>query len=63
MTTEHQSQDGGSGGCGQGATSGASKFQDDHINTSLAKIRHKLIVMSGKGGVGKSSVSAGLAVQ
>ena len=51
------------GGCGKGATSGASKHQDEHITESLSKIRHKLIVMSGKGGVGKSSVSAGLAVQ
>jgi Mrp family chromosome partitioning ATPase len=64
MTTEQQSQAGcNGGGCGQGATSGASKYQDEHINTSLSKIRHKLIVMSGKGGVGKSSVSAGMAVQ
>ena len=64
MTTEHQSQSGcGGGGCGQGATSGASKYQDEHINTSLSKIRHKLIVMSGKGGVGKSSVSAAIAIQ
>ena len=64
MTSEPQSQTGCSGGgCGKGATSGASKHQDEHISVSLSKIRNKLIVMSGKGGVGKSSVSAGLAVQ
>ncbi len=53
----------GAGGCGQGAQSAASKHTDEHITKSLGKIKHKLIVMSGKGGVGKSSVSASLAVQ
>ena len=36
---------------------------DQRITESLAQIKHKLLVMSGKGGVGKSSVSAGLAIQ
>lgn len=36
--------------------------QDEKIRQALAGIQHKLLVMSGKGGVGKSSVSAGLAV-
>lgn len=36
--------------------------QDQKIQQALAGIGHKLMVMSGKGGVGKSSVSAGLAV-
>ncbi len=49
--------------CGGGKQSGPSKFKDEHIAASLARIKHKLIVMSGKGGVGKSSVSAGLAIQ
>ena len=53
----------GAGGCGQGVRSGPSKDTDEHISRSLGKIKHKLIVMSGKGGVGKSSVSASLAVQ
>ena len=35
---------------------------DQKITQVLAGIRHKLLVMSGKGGVGKSSVSAGLAL-
>ena len=35
--------------------------QDHRIGDALARIRHKLIVMSGKGGVGKSSVAANLA--
>jgi len=51
------------GDCGKGKASDASKFKDEQINRSLSRIRHKLIVMSGKGGVGKSSVSAGLAMQ
>jgi len=36
--------------------------QDKKIQQALAGIHHKLMVMSGKGGVGKSSVSIGLAV-
>jgi Mrp family chromosome partitioning ATPase len=47
---------------GTGPVSGASKLADDKIAASLARIRHKILVMSGKGGVGKSSVSAGLAL-
>ncbi|MBF0211269.1 MAG: Mrp/NBP35 family ATP-binding protein [Desulfamplus sp.] len=35
--------------------------QDKMIQQSLAKIKHKIFVLSGKGGVGKSSVSANLA--
>lgn len=37
------------------------KKEDEAIKTSLAKIKHKIFVLSGKGGVGKSSVSANLA--
>lgn len=36
--------------------------QDLHIDTTLSKIKNKIIVMSGKGGVGKSSFAANLAV-
>jgi Mrp family chromosome partitioning ATPase len=38
------------------------EIQDAEIKERLAGIRHKLLVMSGKGGVGKSSVAAYLAV-
>ena len=37
-------------------------LQDQEIRERLQRIRHKLLVMSGKGGVGKSSVAAYLAV-
>jgi Mrp family chromosome partitioning ATPase len=36
--------------------------QDASLKASLERIKHKLIVMSGKGGVGKTSTSANLAV-
>ncbi len=52
-----------SGTCGSDkASSMASKLQDTMIESSLSKIKHKLLVMSGKGGVGKSSISANIAV-
>jgi len=36
--------------------------QDEKIRAKLSKIEHKIMVMSGKGGVGKSTVSINLAV-
>lgn len=36
-------------------------IQDEMINCTLDKIRHKLFIMSGKGGVGKSSVTVNTA--
>jgi ATP-binding protein involved in chromosome partitioning len=38
------------------------KSKDDLLQCKLARIKHKLIVMSGKGGVGKSSVAVYLAL-
>ena len=35
--------------------------EEEKIKNSLSKIKHKIFVLSGKGGVGKSSVSANLA--
>jgi Mrp family chromosome partitioning ATPase len=49
------------GGPGK-ARSAAHNIQDLTIESSLKKIAHKLMIMSGKGGVGKSSVAANLAV-
>ena len=36
--------------------------QGKRIDTVLSKVKHKLMVMSGKGGVGKSTVAANLAI-
>lgn len=38
------------------------KIQDAEIRDTLSHIKHKILVMSGKGGVGKSTVAAYLAV-
>ena len=39
------------------------QHQDDSkIKTNLSSIKHKIVVLSGKGGVGKSTVSANLAI-
>jgi Mrp family chromosome partitioning ATPase len=40
----------------------AKSDQDAHVTESLQKIKNKLIVMSGKGGVGKTSVSVNLGI-
>lgn len=51
-----------SSGCpSQGNTNAAQQEQQAMIKNCLAKIKHKIFVLSGKGGVGKSSVSANLA--
>ncbi len=52
------------GGCGGGSCGhqGAPDPQDRNIGAALSTIKHKLIVMSGKGGVGKSSFATNLAV-
>jgi len=53
-----------SGSCGSGGadkTSAKMKIQDEMIRSTLEKIKCKLFIMSGKGGVGKSSVSVNVA--
>ena len=39
------------------------QLQDQMIKENMAKIKHKVIIMSGKGGVGKSTVSTSLAFE
>ena len=44
---------------------GSSQGQDPQqrlVQESLSRIKHKILVMSGKGGVGKSSIAANIAV-
>ena len=56
--------------CSQGSSCQSSKpsgniemdMQEKMIEVSLKKIKNKIVVMSGKGGVGKSSIAANLAV-
>jgi Mrp family chromosome partitioning ATPase len=50
----------GSGG-EKGAPSAKMQIQDEMIRSTLQKIKYKLFIMSGKGGVGKSSVSVNVA--
>jgi len=38
------------------------KYDESKVTNNLKKIKHKILVLSGKGGVGKSTVSANLAV-
>lgn len=49
-------------GCSAADQSAAIKQQEAEVKGSLVKIKHKFLVMSGKGGVGKTSVSVNLAM-
>ncbi|MDA3916463.1 MAG: Mrp/NBP35 family ATP-binding protein [Deltaproteobacteria bacterium] len=46
---------------GQQDMAARQKLEDEAIKVSLSKIKHKIFILSGKGGVGKSSISANLA--
>ena len=49
-------------GCGLNGKNDPHQIQDAEIHQKLKSIRNKILVMSGKGGVGKSSVAAYLSV-
>ncbi len=51
------------GSCGSKGNKPSAKqmIQDEMIRSTLSKIKYKLFIMSGKGGVGKSSVSVNVA--
>ncbi len=51
-----------SGNCSACKEKGFCSNENAKLNSVLEKIRHKVMVLSGKGGVGKSSVAASLAV-
>lgn len=57
-----QSKDSGCSSGSRGGKNSAPDPQDQNIDNTLSKIKNKLIVMSGKGGVGKSSFATNLAV-
>ncbi len=49
-------------GCDGGGSQNAGHDNDENVKKALARIRHKYLVMSGKGGVGKTSVAVNLAM-
>lgn len=54
----------GCSSCGSSSNnkkSASKSIQDELISSTLAKIKYKIFVMSGKGGVGKSSIATNLA--
>ncbi|MBC8218356.1 MAG: P-loop NTPase [Planctomycetes bacterium] len=46
----------------EGNTTNQLQTEQEHINKNLEHVRHKILVLSGKGGVGKSTIAANLAV-
>ncbi len=69
-TSDHDSEKNACSSCGAGATcghthshaGGQEHFEEALVRAALNQIGRKLLVMSGKGGVGKSSVAVSLAL-
>ncbi len=38
------------------------EYQDEKLKKALSRIKHKIVILSGKGGVGKSSIATNIAV-
>ncbi|WP_174408798.1 iron-sulfur cluster carrier protein MrpORP [Desulfovibrio psychrotolerans] len=57
-------QGGNHGGCGSGCGGHHQEIspEQDRMNRTLRRVKHKIVVMSGKGGVGKSTVATNIAV-
>ncbi len=49
-------------GCSSGGPQNGGQDSDENVKKALARIKHKFLVMSGKGGVGKTSVSVNMAM-
>lgn len=62
MSSSCSSKSCGSKSSSCGAPQAGTAMQDLVIQSSLGKIKHKILVMSGKGGVGKSTVATNLAL-
>ena len=48
--------------CGSCSGEGCAAQKEDKLQKKMGRIKHKLVILSGKGGVGKSTVAANIAV-
>ncbi len=48
--------------CSSRATCKEKEIKDEKLKKTLSRIKHKLVILSGKGGVGKSSIATNIAV-